>query len=116
MQWFKNWFKRRAVVPLSAVPLVPPWNREDRAILNTFLSNPTGRNLVVRARALEAKVAIDACKDVMTPVHSAGRAAGFSDAIDWLISLSISSSEADVESFRPEAAEGETLNLETTSP
>lgn len=97
---------------LPAVPLASEWTDEDRTRLLQFLRNPTGEKFILRARAVESKNAIAACQDSVTTTHSAARAAGFSDAVKWMLSLSISSSEPDVIGSESEAADGETRNLE----
>jgi hypothetical protein len=53
-------------------------------IHRNFLSQEVGQVVLARARALEVKLALDACHGKgVTPE----RAAGFSDAINWLESL-----------------------------
>ena len=63
------------------------WTQQEAMILRTFLNTPTGEILLKRARSLESVNAINGSKDVFHTQHSAGRTAGFSDAINWLESL-----------------------------
>jgi hypothetical protein len=63
------------------------WTKSEAEILRTFLNSPTGQLLIQRARFLEAANAIKGANDVFHTQHSAGRTAGFSDAINWLESL-----------------------------
>lgn len=65
----------------------PDWTANEALILRTFLSSPTGTILLQRARAMESINAIKGANDVFHTQHSAGRTAGFSDAINWLESL-----------------------------
>jgi hypothetical protein len=65
----------------------PDWTVNEAIIWRTFLANPTGQILLKRARAMESINAIKGANDVFHTQHSAGRTAGFSDAINWLESL-----------------------------
>ncbi len=73
--------------PLSAPSPAPEWTAADVSTLRAFLQTPTGQSLLKRGHAQEFNTAISACQDPMHTVHSAARAAGFSDAIQWLESL-----------------------------
>lgn len=88
----KNWFQRQWARlfgehrPLNAAPVAAPeWTEEHAQFLRNFLSHPLGQDLLARARALETKLALDAChkRNGISP----GRAAGFSDGVNWLESL-----------------------------
>lgn len=78
------------------------------------MSGPTGSALLARARALEAANALHGCQDAITSTHSAGRAAGFSDCVNWLESLSRVTGDQVTNDEPP--PEGETESLETLSP
>jgi len=71
---------------LTAAPSpAPDWTEEHAAGLRRYLSGRDGQDLIARARALECSLAIKACrKEGVSP----DRAAGFSDAVEWLFSLS----------------------------
>lgn len=74
----------RAAGPVEA----PDWLPEHRRGWCDFLSSPAGKILLQRAAAVHANFAIAACNDSVTTTHSAARAAGFGDALQWLESLS----------------------------
>ena len=64
----KNWFQRQWARlftehrPLNAAPAAAPeWTEEHAQFLRNFLSHPLGQDLLARARALETKLALDAC-------------------------------------------------------
>ncbi len=98
----KNWFQRQWARlftehrPLNAAPAAAPeWTEEHAQFLRNFLSHPYGQDLLARARALETKLALDAChkRNGVSPEN----ASGFSDAINWLESLSMISGSAPVQ-------------------
>jgi hypothetical protein len=69
----------------------PDWSPEHQAHLKQFLASPAGLALMARGRAVLADTAVRACHDPFHTQHSAARAAGFSDGLKWLDSLSRSS-------------------------
>ena len=73
--------------PLFCAVRAPDWLPEDAANWARFLSTGTGQTLRARMGALEALNAVKGCQDAFHTVHSAGRAAGFSDCAAWLLSL-----------------------------
>ena len=90
----KNWFQREWARlfgehrPLNAAPAAAPeWTEEHAQFLRNFLTHPHGQDLLARARALETKLALDAChkRNSVSPEN----ASGFSDAINWLESLAM---------------------------
>lgn len=72
---------------------VPEWREDDKARWLTFLDSETGKRLMLRAHAVLFQNALEGCKDSFTTAHSAGRAAGFAEAIEWMQSLSRSASD-----------------------
>lgn len=89
MKWYqKLWaqlFKGLKGSLAAAPSAAPDWDDDCAGALKMFLASGEGQVLVARARALECKLAIDACtKKTISP----DRAAGFSDAVNWLLSLS----------------------------
>jgi hypothetical protein len=92
--------------------LVPEWQPTHQAQLAAFLGSDTGRVVMARGRAVLANTAITACHDTFSTQHSAARAAGFSDALKWLESLSRSSRAPD-DSWQERPTAGNTTD---TSP
>lgn len=80
----------RAPGPLAlpATAPVPLWEPIDKARLQQFLSSDTGQRLLARWEARELLSYRMQCSDPMHAAHSSGRARGFSDGREWLISLS----------------------------
>jgi hypothetical protein len=70
---------------LPAAPLAPEWTRQNATDLVRFLSSESGQVFLARARAMEYNAAVQCVKDA-----SAGKlqVPTFSDAINWLESLS----------------------------
>jgi len=89
---------------LPAAPLAPEWTRVNATELQRFLRTETGAILMQRARAMEYNVAVQCVKDA-----SAGRlqVPTFSDAINWLQSLSRSGGD------QPETTSLSTGEIET---
>lgn len=92
-RWYKFralFAKRRAAAGpvLLELPKPAPWTADDVTEFRRFLGTVTGQRLLARARCLEYRNALAGCNDSITTSHSAGRGAGFSDAINWLESLS----------------------------
>lgn len=87
----------RSVGPASPPCLflrgVPEWREDDRARWLTFLNSETGKRFLLRAHAVLFENALQGCKDSITTTHSAGKAAGFAEAIEWMQSLSRSASD-----------------------
>ena len=84
---FKRRAKNEVCVPsfLPAAPNgAPDWKVDNATFLKSFMGSETGQILMKRARALECATALGACQGKTEPL----RAAGFSDAINWLESLS----------------------------
>ena len=71
------------LLPAAPTP-APNWEIDNATYLRSFLSSETGQVLMKRARALECSIALAACQGKTEPF----RAAGFSDAVNWLESLS----------------------------
>lgn len=77
-----------AVVQRSfALPPVTEWGESEARVWRTFLESPTGKTLMLRARGLEYANAVRGAQDQFHTVHSAGRTAGITDALNWLESL-----------------------------
>ena len=70
---------------LPAAPHAPDWTRQNATDLSQFLKGETGQVFLARARAMEYNVSVQCVKDA-----SAGnlKVPTFSDAINWLESLS----------------------------
>lgn len=68
----------------AAVLAGPDWLSSDILNLRRFLGTETGAKLMQRGRSLEYSNAISGAKDQFHTVHSAGRTAGFSDALNWI--------------------------------
>ena len=73
---------------LPAAPVAPDWTQADMGAWQRFLGSDVGQRLWARFRAVEFRNYQTGCNDSMFSAHSAGRAKGFSDARDWLESLS----------------------------
>lgn len=65
----------------------PDWTVENVLNLRKFILTPTGKSFMQRARAVEAAGCVRSCKDAMHTTHSAARAAGFSDCLEWVESM-----------------------------
>lgn len=106
-----NWFRKQAAPApsLPAAPNAPQWLIEDRDNLKRFLESKTGQKLLERARAVEYDRAVKACADSFHSIHEASRAAGFSDGLKWLLSLSVAAAEQPQIDSR---ASGETQPIE----
>lgn len=78
--------------PLGRAPLLlsAPWTALERDAWARFLAGPAGVKLVQRLRCFEAANAISGCQDVLHTAHSAGRAMGYGECVEHLISLSCS--------------------------
>lgn len=74
-------------VPIAA----PDWLPVNRLAWSNFLQSEHGKILLARGRAIEFETARAACKEPFHVEHSAGKAAGFKECLDWLESLSRSS-------------------------
>lgn len=83
-----SWFRKQPE-PLLTAPIAPDWTVIDRDNLKRFFESKTGKKLVERYRAVEFVNSKNACADSLHTSHSAGRAAGFSDGLKWLLSLSV---------------------------
>jgi len=95
---------RRKKSLIAAPSFAPDWTPDYATGLKKFLSSEEGRVLMARARALECKLALDACtKKAISP----DRAAGFSDAVNWLESLSQISGASPVQDATTEPRFGE---------
>lgn len=80
---------RSAIDPLEMLRApVPEWLPEDAASLTVFLRTGTGRSLQWRFAAVVHQNAIVGCEDSMHTAHSAGRAHGWFEAYQWVLSLS----------------------------
>lgn len=86
-----KWFRKKAEA-LPSLPVVGDWHPSDRDNLNRFLESRTGKKLIERGRAVEYATSVAACADKISQGHSAPRAAGFSDCLNWLLSLSVAAS------------------------
>ena len=82
--------KRRGVQEVVNTPpgSLASWEPIDKARLQQFLSSDTGRRLLARWEQRELLSYREQCADAMHAAHSCGRARGFSDGREWLISLS----------------------------
>lgn len=101
----------------AALDIKPPiglsraadWTLDDRLNFRKFLESTTGTALMNRMRHVESKTAVDACKDSLTTTHSAARASGISDSIEWLLSMArdlpISGAPAAQDANHPTTAE-----------
>jgi hypothetical protein len=92
MMWFgkKSVARQRPDIPGAPIiaPTIPPdWTTADVSALRGFFNTATGGKLLQRGRAMEYSMAVTACGDSMHTVHSAARAAGISDTLNWLESL-----------------------------
>ena len=86
-------------------------------LLNSFLATPTGQRLTARVRAVEYRNAIQGCLDAFHTTHSAGKAAGFHEAWNYVESLSISHSASDMaETDMQSAGQGEPTLHERYAP
>lgn len=83
-----KWFRKKTEAALPPAPAAPEWTPTDQNNWKRFLESSTGNKLIARARAIEYDRAVAACADKVSQGHTAPRAAGFSDAIVWLLSLS----------------------------
>lgn len=89
---------------VSAPSFAPDWTSDYATGFKKFLSSEEGRVLFARARALECKLALDACQGKAV---SPERAAGFSDCINWLESLARISGASPVQDATTEPRSGE---------
>lgn len=96
---------------LPACPAAPDWSLEHQVVLNRFLATDAGDVFLARMRAVEADLARRMVQDVMHTSHSAGRAAGFGDAVKWVNSLRKANvpDEANEFSERSSSASDDTL-------
>lgn len=101
--------------PLPAAPLAPDWTDDHRRAFLAFLKTEAGVVLMARMNAVAAHNAATACLDPMHTQHSAGRAAGFGDARNWLLSLSRVSRDLETTDMQADP-EGEAALHERFSP
>lgn len=95
MQRFLTWVRgligaravAGAITPAPVLWVSTQWARNDMQNLAAFLGSVTGQRLIQRLRAYESANAIAGAKDVMHTSHSAGRAVGYGDCIEHMISL-----------------------------
>lgn len=79
----RNFPKPPEPKPISA-PISPDWLSSDILSLRKFLNDESGRKLIQRGRAISFANAIAGSNDQFHTVHSAGRTAGFSEALNWI--------------------------------
>lgn len=103
----------------------PQWTADHQRAWVTFLASPTGMVLVERMRHVAGTNAINGAQDVMHSAHSAGRTAGFYDALLWLDSqariefeqnIEISGADADQSATSAQQPSGEAALREHYSP
>lgn len=110
---FKNWVEKRRgrpLLPLTALPVVPPWTTEDRDRLFSFLNSDTGMKLRARWMATEYQLAIANAKDQFHSQHAAGNTVGYGQCYRQTISLSQVAGDTAATSI---GARGEALPDET---
>jgi hypothetical protein len=127
-KWFngwRRWLAGRETPPASPLPLpvAPDWRPQHKDALVSFFKSEAGTVLVQRMAAVAAHNARAASQDAMHASHSAGRAAGFYDALEWLASQSriefetrISGAAADQAATSAQPSEGEAALRELLSP
>lgn len=110
---------------LLATGPVPQWTPDYQKAWVTFLASPTGMVLIERMRQVAGRNALTGAQDVMHPAHSAGRTAGFYDALLWLDSqariefeqnIEISGASADQDATSAQQPSGEAALREHYSP
>ena len=98
------------------------WLPQHRDNLVNFLASDTGIALMQRMQCVASKNAQAGAADVMHTAHSAGRATGFYDALEWLQSQAriefetISGADADQSATSAQEQQGEALLREHYSP
>lgn len=129
-----SWLQRKPAAeqsaPVSVVTVlptgpVPQWTADHQKAWQTFLASPTGATLLERMRHVASTNAINGAQDVMHTAHSAGRTAGFYDALLWLDSqariefeqhIEISGADADQSATSAQQPSGEAALREHYSP
>lgn len=118
VQWLSGLFGfRRRAEQLRCLPAAlpaPDWTEDNRRVWSQFLKSDVGWVLWQRMLAVSNDLAQRSCQDSMHTAHSAGRAAGFRDAVDWLHSLSRVSRDTDTTAS--EATPGEDALADRLSP
>lgn len=97
-----------AVLPPLPMPRAMAWTAAHQKAWYAFLGTPAGLALMQRMMAMAAANARAGAQDAMNATHSAGRSAGFYDAIEWL------ESQARIE-FEAEPLSGEDADQPATS-
>jgi hypothetical protein len=114
--------RRLEIVPCDPVP---QWTADHQKAWVTFLGSPAGATLMMRLRQVAGRNALAGAQDMMHPAHSAGRAAGFYDALLWLDSqariefeqhIPISGADADQSATSMQPLTGEAALREHYSP
>ena len=88
---------------LLRAPVAREWKPEHEARWREFLLTDAGRALTERMQAAHYDLACRGMQDVMHTAHSAGVTDGFWQAIQWLASLSRSSTRSN-EELEPDKA------------
>lgn len=123
----RRWLARLLVgEPANPRPLpvymIRNWTPHDKDNLINFLASETGKTLVSRMHTIGMQMAMQGAEDLMHTAHSAGRTAGFLDAIRWLESQSriefetISEADADSSATSAQEQKGDALLRELYSP
>ena len=104
---------------------VPQWTEDHKKAWLTFLVSPTGAVLMARMGHAANVNAINGAQDMMHTTHSAGRSAGFYEALQWLYSqariefeqnIEISGASADQDATSAQQPSGEAALREHYSP
>lgn len=85
-----NSLRATGSLPVAAPPL-SHWTSEDRDQFKSFLLSTSGKRFVARLRAFESLNALSAVKSPLNIAHNGGKACGYSECVEHLISLSIAS-------------------------
>lgn len=126
LKWLVRWLSAETPQATKPLPLQLPvareWTPTDKNTWRTFLQGGTGVTLMQRMTAMASANAKAASHDAMHSAHSAGRAAGFYDAITWLESLAviefepISGADAEQSATSAQSQQGEDSLRELLSP